>query len=83
MCTVMFFRHFHYDRDSFEVFRYIRIYPLFSEYEGVGTSAHCILVDASIVICSTSPFVILGWRVFYVAFVLMLMDTPVSKQCRP
>ena len=43
---------------------------------------HCILVDSSTVISWTSSFVILGGRVYFVAFILFLMANPVSKHCR-
>ena len=44
---------------------------------------HCILVNSSTVICWMSPFVILERQVYFVAFILFLMETPVSKKCRP
>ena len=44
--------------------------------------AHCILVDSSTVICWMSLFVILGCWVYFVAFILYLMENPVSKQYR-
>ena len=37
------------------------------------------LVDSSTVICWTSLFVILGCRIFFVAFILILMEYPVSN----
>ena len=45
--------------------------------------AQCILVDSSTIVCWTSPFVILGGRVYFVALIVFLMENPVSKQCRP
>ena len=30
-----------------------------------------------------SPFVLLGVLVYFVTFILFLMENPVSKQCRP
>ena len=42
----------------------------------------CILVDSSTVTCWTSPFVIQGCVVYFVAFIL-LVENPVSKQFRP
>ena len=44
---------------------------------------HCILVDSSTLKCWTSPFVILGVWVYFVAFILFLMENPVSKRSRP
>ena len=46
---------------------------------------HCIniLEDYSIVICWTSPFVIIGVSNLFVTFILFLMENPVSKHCRP
>ena len=43
---------------------------------------HCILVDSSTVICWTSPFVILGVSGLFCHFYSILMENPVSKQCR-
>ena len=44
---------------------------------------HSLLVDSSSVIWWTSPFVILGvFGLYFVAFILFLMENPVSKQCR-
>ena len=45
---------------------------------------HCILVDSSMVICWTSPVVILGLLgLNFVTFILFLTENPVSKHCRP
>ena len=40
---------------------------------------HCILVDLSTIICWTSPFVILGCRVYVVGSILFLMETYANK----
>ena len=44
---------------------------------------HCILVESSTVICWMSPFVILGVSGLFVAFILLVIENPVNKQCRP
>ena len=42
------------------------------------------MADFSTVICWTSPFVIWGGgRIYYVAFILFLMENPVSKTVDP
>ena len=43
---------------------------------------HCILVDSSAVIGWMSPFVILGVSCLFCHFYSILMENPVSKQCR-
>ena len=40
---------------------------------------HYILVDSSTVIYWKSPFVILGCQVYFVTFILFLMENPVNK----
>ena len=44
---------------------------------------HSILVDSSTVIYWMSPFVLIGVLVYFVAFILFLLENPGSKQCRP
>ena len=44
---------------------------------------HCILVDFSTVINWTSLFVILRGPGLFCASILILMENPVSKHCRP
>ena len=44
---------------------------------------HFILVDSSTVTCWTSPFVILGMSLYFISFMVFLMESPVSKQYRP
>ena len=36
-----------------------------------------------LLICWMGPFVIKGYRVYFVTFILLLMVNPVSKHCRP
>ena len=53
---------------------------------GVGWGwnlAHCIRVVSSSVICWTSPFVILGGWVYFVIFILFLMENPVTNNLDP
>ena len=47
------------------------------------TLTHCILVDSSTVILWMSLFVILGVLGPFCGFYSILMENPVSKQCRP
>ena len=44
---------------------------------------NCILVDSFTVIWWTSPFVVLGVSHLFCRFDSILMENPVSKQCRP
>ena len=48
-----------------------------------STLTHCVLVDSSSVICWTSPFVILGVWVYFVALILFMMTHSVSKNVDP
>ena len=41
-----------------------------------------LLVDSSTVICWRDPLSFLGCQVYFVAFILFLMENSVSKQCR-
>ena len=64
---------------------YLFIYSLFSTapFSCLGRQQIylCILVDPSTAICWMSPFVILGVSgLFFVTFILFLMENPVSKQ---
>ena len=44
---------------------------------------HSILADSSFVICWMSPFVISGVSSLFCHFYSILLENPVSKQCRP
>ena len=41
------------------------------------------MVDSSTVICWTSPLVILGWWVYFVAFILFLMENLLANNVDP
>ena len=53
-----------------------------SRFEGKVVLTHCILIDSSTVICWTSLFASWAFRVYFVTFILFLLENPVSKQCR-
>ena len=57
--------------------------PTKSKDKLCNTLTHCIQVDSSTVICWMSSFVILEALGYFVAFILFLMENPVSKKCRP
>ena len=59
---------------------FVNLTTLYFHY---GALTHCILVDFSIVVCWTSPFVVFGWRVYFVTFILFLMENALSRHCRP
>ena len=61
----------------------VKRYINFSEISTYLTHHIHVLVDPSTIIYWMGPYVILGVPVFFVDFILFLMENHVSKQCRP